>query len=1032
MQNTFGLTGRHCSVAGKFKFPEELTGDASDEYAFGYWLEITDSVTPAPGKTIAQTKDGNFYTAFHVANGPNIKWTAAVANTIALEHNRWHYVTGSFLSGRRGLTPQLTACTDNVCMTEDLRFHSNDVLGYAPETQMHVGAVGGQHNTEFVSPIVGEMDELLIKPIYDSPKTIVSRYETRYAAYDIDAVVFVSIPDAAAYYDPATEISLSADVSPTQLPNEVFTWVFTSPVTMVLTDAMTTTGRNKRTLSLKANVLTAGVIYVVRVCAIEANTCSGEVSFIAVAAPSITSISVACAQDCGADNVHKAQVSQFDVQTNGLPAAIPGISDAILRADLVYTYETEDPISQDPIPLTAGFAANQEIMTQVVLPAGSAPDYELTVRVLVKQLTTGFVTTASTTVRVQPDGDSQPVSDQRLTNAVEGGASPAEQVVAVAGVADVQAAVGGRYARALSSTHSVQYLLTILNKATMEILASTNNAADSVTPTILQTLQNLLVKLNTDILGQAAPNADYLTNATALLASSTEMMNAVLKTQVQYHHLNYRFERYVIACVNVMNSITSTLDTLTTNVVEFDAFATNIALDAIRKEFLHQVVLHRAAFRVEYSLTGLLENGATYAGLTPMDADNGYPQKTTLNVTTAFTGAATRQALVSGVNLETAVPTIGGGYVEMTTPPQRFSAGVKEAAATFVVTPNHFESRADVTSARAATDAVLVTMYEKSNTTQLLEVVTSTEGTANVQVNLLCASCLASASDAFYCAYITSADLASSTGKWQRLPYTVGDGIITCKSGSHFDAYYAAFRDTSVTIDGTPVPPIAPSTTAPGMTTRTFEMHVSRSFSSFSAEWFVNGFASAIEGLSRGDMKVLISCLSEGGVAKCVTSSRNAGVLADIADGTFVRFSLTLLPAKMDEVVARILALVENCDANNALGAQGLCPIPGTTLTEVETDTPVPTVAETDSDDKEWLVLGLALGLGGFVLCVLIIAVFYCSKAKKCCFDDGSHPTNDNKISDTEPISDDPNAYPNSPNSPSTSVEMSPVARNDI
>ena len=994
-QGKFGLTGRHCSIAGKFKFPQVVAGLDTERYAFGYWLEITDSVSPAPGETIAQTSDGSFYAAFHVANGPNIMWTAAVVNTRAIKQNTWHYISGSFLSGRRGLTPQVTACTDHVCTTNDLRFHSNDIIGYEFQSQLHVGAVFGKTNidTELLAPVVGKVDEVLIKSSYDTPEEIVARYETRYTEYSPTDAVFMTVATET-YYSPTAAVTLRAALSPFDKPNDEFEWVFASPANFVLTQDMSTTPLNSRTLSLKANILQAGTVYVFKVCTLGADAvCSGATTFTVVSAPSVASVTARCeAATCGTDGVHFAQLSEFEVETVATPGAVPGVSGAILQADLEYYYETEDPVTLDPIPLTAGFAANQALMNRVLLPAGSSPDYELTLRVEVRQITTGFVSTGSVIVKVRPNEDSQLNADLNVLSAVQTDTSPSAKIAAITASADasVGGQTGSRYARSLvAASVGTPYLLTLFTQINSELLTGTGNAMGTIHPSILMTLQNLLDKLNDEVVAVDSPTVEYLTNVTALITDSAALLSSVLSTQVDVSNLDFRLERVVIRCVDLIQSLVSRMAALSVHVFDFDPITYHTKLDAVRTLYLKKAMDFRAPYTPQYSFAGILQDSASYAGLTPLDKDNGYPQRTVLNVTTSFQGAGTRVGVSAESYVTTNLVTPGSGYVTVKTPAHRFSSGTQEVVATVVLTPNSYVSRAEGETL-AATDAALVHIYEK-NGANLVDISQRTGGTPTTSFRILCPSCTQEKASFFHCAYIKASDLTVSTAKWERVGSTVSDGVIECNGGEPYGSYYAGFRDATA-LASTPSPW---STAAPLESVHTFEMHIAKLFSVFTTQWFVTALVTALSPyLLRGDVEVLMYCNSNGGArieSSCRDGSagRGAVALAEAGEGTFVRFQLSLLQ-DVDVIVALLKNYATNCSAANPLGAAGLCPLPGTSLFE-GVQTPVPTETPPSPGDNEWVIIGVLLAAGAVALLVFVMLMCYCNSRGKCCFSGYAH-----------------------------------------
>ena len=1010
---TYGLSGKHCSIAGKFRFPPTVQDSADDKYAFGYWLDVTSSVSPAPGENIRQAENGQFFLAFHVANGPNIHWTALTVLDRPIQDNTWHYVTGSFVSGRRGNTPMMTACVDHVCSTRTLEFHSNDILGYTLRTNFYLGEAGGPDNSiDIIAPIVGKVDELLVAPYYENEAAILKRYTEKYMTASPSAIVTI---DHKEMYNHALAVTLQASISGTELPNEVWNWGFLAP-RFAPTEAMTTTGLNKRSLSFKANVLQPNTVYRVRVCAQVADVCSGSFNFAVVSAPTVFMTRAICTADCGPNGVHTAFVSVFDVVAFAAAARIP--QEGVVSGKLEYFFFAVDPLTLDRIPLSGGFRPAASL-ADVKLPAGDPLTNELTIGVDVRQPETGFVGTGTATLFVQASGGTPAGAAEALTLASENFASADAIVAAAAGVASIPAAGAGRHAGVLQLGTAHTTLKTYADALLENVKLQKPSRAPHLN--VLRThLQSLVV----DWRAKVNYTVEYVDQTKVVLRVSTEALLSIVSQQLTEDQLGQELEQSTVHCVDQLTYVVRavlSVDKETEPEKQIHGLLYN--LDQVRESYLKFVAMHRAAFTSVYTVSG---TSAQYKGLTELDGpDANYPQLTAMGVPTTYNGAMVRKAAVNpGFSMKHELVTPGAGKVVLTAGPDLLLRGTSDIALTVALTPSPFHTRAKTSSSVHASDAALVSLYETPGFTNLQEVSNAFESTGtNVRISFLCPSCKAKPDNGtFYCAYLKKGDVATREVRWEQTQVSseITDGAATCV-GAYLGAYYAVFYDSGV-IDTTPSP-LGPPTQS-----KVLLLHVSIVFADFDPAVFVEKMAKLL-GLSRGMIDVLKWCPSVNGQVqwdKCVSTGatdRMADSLAvsvTIDSGTAVFWRIGL-SAEMDLIMEKLRAMTENCLPTSPMGIAGLCPIPGTRLEERDTAEP-PAVAKVDSgDSNEWTVIGVVLAVCAVLLLALVAGLCWCNSKGKLCFS-GYYGE---EASPSEPISDHGSSNPPTP-TPATAPGASP------
>ncbi|KAJ9466681.1 hypothetical protein DIPPA_18452 [Diplonema papillatum] len=936
---THGLANHHCSVAGKFKFPSAAPTAAEDQYAFGYWLEVTDAAHPSPGGSSSRV-DGNFYTAFHVANGPNIIWSSVVMSTRPIVEGKWHYVTGSFLSGRRGDIPQLTACTDNVCLSKGLEYESNDILGYAPDTRMFVGEVGnGDDQVGVITPINGMIDELLIKPYYESAPTIISRFSRRYSTATTAPVVVIEL---ASFIDPTTIAEFEATATNAD-DTDTYVWEFVSPASLVLSDDMVTGGLSGPTLSLKPNVLTAGAVYRIAVCTSVTRSCSAEVSFIATAPPTIAGLTVACIKECGA--VPEAAVSQFMLSTSAFDSGVLG------NGGLLYYYYAVLPTGEE-VSLSGGVVPDLASVTDIFLPPGAAPNFILSVGVEVKNAVSGLVSRTTTEVEVRPSTDAAAPTDAVDASGLNN-VAPLNQLNAISAAVFAAAAVpaSSRQGHLLAESDLLPRFLAL----NAEFL----DDSGTLEPAVLSTLFQLLTPLPTE---------------ESVVIDCINFVDRLFSTQFVTAHFTWKLERNVVAIINALHETAKTVGA---------SQSTYLQLGALRTQYLHFVVKSVPADSSAYVVRSLLASGESYKGLPPSDVD--YPQLTVNNATVAMVGAARKFTIKNAAASQTLIDlqTPGGGNVGFFVAQNVFKSSTSVAGASVALSPNAYTVNLPQSDLEVATDVATISLYEGKNATDVSSIASGT-----FRVTLLCPQCSDGADRPnIVCYYL---DATSSGNSWVSTSTLQLDGTIVCSGGKL--GSYAAFKAPGFGTDspGVTVPVPIPTEEEAAFVIVT----VSKPFSQFTRDWFLGSMSLALNTLVT-NVRLNLICPSTGGVpdfTRCIDGedvlSGRAQFLAD-DDETLVDVSLT--GTEGSALLQKYRLELEGSCSVSALGAYGLCPAPGTSVevlapgsggakTKYVDGTPSP------SDDDEWKVLGPVIGVIVVVILVVVVSLFCCASKQKACF----------------------------------------------
>ena len=970
------MTGKHCSIGGRFHFPEpnSLTGG---EYGFGYWLEITDSASPAPGGTVGLAQDGNFYAALHVANGPNLLWTSVTMTTKIIEGNEWYYIVGSFRTGRRGEVPEMTICVDTYCQTDGLKYHSNDILGYigGAESGFHLGRVYSGQNSlgGSLSAAPGTVDELIIRPSYMTQTQIVNQFNLYAADYPKPTV---TVLEPQAFYDPQNAITLRAEVSilEQQNNNDIWTWEFTAPTGFTPVAAMVSTRLNDRAISFVPNALEAGKTYTYRVCAIippNSGACSPEYTFRVELPPVVSSVVVECFEQCN-NGAWTAEESNL---------RITALATASAGAELDYSFYTEQPQTQNVVPISTGFVSNSIFETANGLPnVGVFPSQEVTIYAEAKDRTTGFVGKGFRVIVLQPPSDS--ASATTGFQAIVGRNTGLDQLLAGLG-----ALTGGPglQSRMVATLAVHPYLNTYINLANA-LMTEKNNQPGAIEWTAFSLISTLLSPLPTE--------AQDITNTVAL-------MKRIVTTQLVPRHIQWRLETTYFKCIDQLQSATTALATDATQQTLF----TNI--QELRMLYLNFIAKNRAITAPAYVVRS-----------------------------SASTSAATEKVKFLLATFPQVISTpLSTGSVSVTTRGSAFQAGTKEVAISVTLSPNVFTSAAFT----PVTDtSVSVTNVVDIQMSEGIRAVVVPNAYDVFVITIPCQSCLANDPKVYRCGI-----LAHGATQWidTTLPPTVSAGAIQCTyRGDRASGRVAAFVDTSAVRTAqppgsTPLPQ-PPVTEAPLFTPVEVTTTTTTPYASFSDVTFIRDMAASIN-TATATLELLEYCSSDnnGIVDRTQCRQPTAAVARDVSvlagEWTWAKFKfVTSDKQSQDALVAALKALAEACKTTDtgALGAVGLCPAPGTTMTFTTPDTAAPGVtpgvSSNDDGGTNWAVMGpvIAVVCVAFLLC--IVGVVYCSKKGYLCFSSEHHGARELAHSGPSPVPGSAHT-PSAPDVDDADIELS-------
>ena len=909
------------------------------EYGFGYWLEITDSASPSPGGTLGKSLDGKFHAALHVANGPNLIWTSVTLTTMAIEPDQWYYVVGSFRSGRRGEIPEMTICVDNICQTDGLRYHSNDILGYRSGTEsgFHLGQVYSTENSFTTTPLTalaGKVDELIIKPSYMSKSDIISLYNT----YSNDnPKPTISVVDPKNFYDPLVAITLKAELSILEQQNDgaTWSWHFTSPTAFQPTSSMVSTSLSDRSISFVPNALEAGITYKYTVCVTippNGGGCSSEHTFIAAQPPAVNFITIECFQNCN-NGVWTAEESQIRITASATGSA---------GAQFEYNYFTENPITQDLVPITAGFTASSVFETQNGLPnIGEFPTQQVTIYAEVTDTTTGFVGQGFRVIVLHPPTD--PSSGVNgFEQAVQRQVSVGSQLQALGNVGG-----GGTNSRGVSVLAINRYLSTYIQLANA-LMNENNNRPGVLEPTSFSTLSQFLTPVPTE--------ASVITN-------TIELMKRIVSTQLVARHMTWRLESSYLRCIDLLHE---GITELSKDATQQDLYS---GIQDLRMMYLNFITKYRAISAPAYLIHS-----------------------------SKFTkGVAEKVKYLTSAFPQEVVTAIPNGEVRLrTVANNHFLVSTKEIGVSLTLTPNVFTTAVftlitDTSS--SVTDVVDIQMTEGTVT----NVVANAYDEFDVKIP--CATCLTNDAKVYRCGI-----LPIGSTQWIELVVTpiVYDGSIRCQQrGGTAVGRIAAFHDAVGIRTPTPGGPPTPEpilTEPPAFTPQDVQHVVSTPFKEFNEDVFISGLKTSLN-IASGNIKITKYCSFDSltglvDMNKCNNQQVNRVIETLTAgDSTLVIWKLIGITKTTEtELLAVLQDLARACSepANKGpLEQFGICPAPGTTIiiaTQVINSPSPDVVRTTSSDGDDWETLGPVIGASVLTVICCIGSIIYCLKKQRCCF----------------------------------------------